>query len=32
VQAVRIAAIAVLIGIAGQCGYVENAWKKKDLH
>ena len=24
--------IRVLMKVAGQCGYVENAWKKSDLH
>lgn len=24
--------IHVVMKVAGQCGYVENAWKKKDLH
>jgi hypothetical protein len=24
--------IRVVMKVAGQCGYVENAWKKKDLH
>jgi hypothetical protein len=24
--------ISVVMKVAGQCGYVENAWKKKDLH